>query len=249
MKVLLVDLETAPNFCLVWGLFNQNIGINQIVNSGYTLCWSAKWLGKKGVMFDSVHQSSSLDMITRLHSLLDEADAVIHYNGNKFDIPVMQREFLLHGLPPTAPFKQIDLLRVVRKQFKFTSNKLDYVSQMLGLGAKTQHKGMELWTGCMNGNDKDWKVMKRYNVNDVVLLEKLYYKLLPWIHNHPNVSLYDGATSEACANCGSHSLQKRGMAYSKVATYQRYQCNACGSWMRSRFADKTDRKHLLVREN
>jgi len=250
VKTLLLDIETAPLTVHAWGLWDQRIGLNQILDSGRTLCWAAKWLGDKKVMFDSVHYSEERGMVSRIHNLIDECDSVIHYNGTKFDIPTLNKAFLLHNMPPPAPYKQIDLLKTARRQFRFPSNKLDYVAQALGVGSKTRHKGHDLWVGCMNGVDADWKVMEKYNKQDVLLLEKVYNRLLPWIPNHPNVGLYNNITEKACTNCGSVNVQKRGLSHSKVSTYQRYQCSDCGGWSRERLADKdVSRKHLLVRDN
>ena len=252
MKTLLIDLETSAATARVWGLWNQNIGINQIVAPGSTLCAAYKWLGEpdKKVKFVSSWDTGFASMIAQLHEAMDEADAVVTYNGNRFDIPTLQREFLLGGLPPPSPSKSIDLYRTVKRQFRFASNKLDFVCQQLGLGAKTHHKGMDLWTGVEAGDAASRKTMTAYNKQDVFLLEKLYHRLLPWIPNHPNVSLYNNSTVASCTNCGSSNIQKRGVSHSKVATYQRYQCSDCGGWSRERLADKEiSRKHLLVRDN
>ena len=215
MKILLLDLETAPNLVHVWGLWQQNVGLPQILTSGYTLCWAAKWHGEKKVMFDSIHQSSSEKMLFGLHDLLGTADAVVHYNGTKFDIPTIQKEFVLNHMAPPAPYKQIDLLQVARKEFRFPSNKLDYVVQALGVGKKIRHAGHELWIACMNGDDKAWKEMENYNKNDVIILEKLYDRLLPWIKTHPNYGLYNGG-KVVCVNCGGHHLQRRGFAFTNA---------------------------------
>ncbi len=56
MKILLLDIETSPNLAYVWGLFKQNVAINQIKESGSVLCWAAKWYGSRDVMFDSAHK-------------------------------------------------------------------------------------------------------------------------------------------------------------------------------------------------
>jgi hypothetical protein len=213
---------------LVWGLWDQNISPNHIIDSSYVLCYAAKWLGDEDIYFDSVHRSKPKAMLKSIHELLDEADVAIHYNGRRFDIPVINKEFLLHKLLPPAPYKQIDLLQVVKSNFKFPSNKLDYVAQRLGLGKKVEHEGMSLWTKCMNGDKDAWKRMEDYNIQDVVLLENLYNNLLPWIKNHPNQNLY--ADAQGCPTCGHHHLQKRGTAVSTTGTYQRYQCKSCGSW-------------------
>ncbi len=233
MKILLLDIETAPNLVHVWGLWQQNVGLPQIIAAGYVMCWSAKWLGEDEVMFDSIHQSKPRKMLKGIHSLLDQADAVVHYNGKKFDIPTLNKEFLLYGFLPPAPYKQIDLLSVARTQFRFPSNKLDYVAQALKIGRKTKHAGHELWIRCLNGEEQAWTEMEEYNRNDVVLLEQVYFKLLPWIKHHPNQNLYS-AEELICPTCGGHHHQRRGLAYTTTCTYQRFQCTECGSWFRER---------------
>jgi DNA polymerase elongation subunit (family B)/DNA-directed RNA polymerase subunit RPC12/RpoP len=228
LKILLLDIETSPNTAHVWGLWQQNVSINQLMESSYVLCYAAKWLGDEDIYFDSVHQSKPKIMLKGIHALLESADAVIHYNGTKFDIPTLNKEFLLSKLLPPSPYKQIDLLRVVRSNFRFPSNKLDYVSQRLGLGKKHAHEGHDLWVKCMNGDKDAWKRMEEYNIQDVVLLESLYENLLPWIKNAPNRNLYQDIAG--CPTCGSTRLQKRGTAVSATGAYQRYQCRDCGSW-------------------
>lgn len=233
MKLLLLDIETAPNIAHVWGLFKQNIAISQLVDSSYVMCWSAKWLGQSEIYFDSVHRSKPKTMLKGIHKLLEEADAVIHYNGSRFDIPTLNKEFLLYGMPPPSTYLQVDLLRTARRQFRFPSNKLDYIAKALGVGQKTKHAGHELWVRCLAGEDAAWQEMETYNVNDVVLLEQVYYKLLPWIKNHPNHGVIDGE-EHVCPNCGSDKVQKRGYSFTAAGKYQRYQCQACGTWSRSR---------------
>ena len=234
MKILHLDIETAPNVVYTWGLYNQNISINQIVEPGYTLCWAAKWDDDSQVLFDSVYQSSPKKMLTNMHKLLEKADAVVHYNGKKFDIPTLNREFLLYNLSVPTPYHQIDLYQVIKNRFKFASNKLDYVCQQLGLGAKVHHKGMELWHSCMQGDEKAWGIMERYNKQDVRLLPKLYRKLLPWIKNHPNHALFSDTTRPVCPNCGSTHIQKKGIETTATMQYQRYRCADCGTPIRGR---------------
>lgn len=231
MKILLLDIESSPNTAHVWGLWQQNVSINQLMESSYVLCYAAKWYGDKKVMFDSVHKSKPKKMLKGIHDLLNDADAVVHYNGTKFDIPTLNKEFLLHSFNPPSPYKQIDLLRVVRSNFRFPSNKLDYVAQRLNLGKKHEHEGHELWVKCMNGDKDAWKRMEKYNIQDVVLLENLYGNLLPWIKSHPNHNLF--SDGHVCPNCSSSSLQRRGTAISATGTYQRYQCRSCGTWSQS----------------
>lgn len=234
MKILLLDIESAPNIAYVWGLFKQNISISQIVDSGYILSWAAKWLGEKEIMFDSVHKSKPKVMLKRVHKLLDEADAVIHYNGTRFDIPTLNKEFLLYRMTPPSSYRQIDLFNTAKNRFRFASNKLDYIAQQLGVGKKHAHEGFELWVKCMAGDNEAWKRMEEYNKQDVVLLEGVYEVFRPWIKSHPNYGLYRKADGIMCPACGGGSLVRRGFAFTTTGSYQRYQCKSCGHWSRDR---------------
>ena len=182
-------------------------------------------------------------MLKGIHDLLDMADAVITYNGNKFDLPVLNKEFLLHGFNPPSPYKSIDLLRTVRRNFRFASNKLDHVSQQLGLGKKVEHEGFELWLKCMDKDSAAWGRMEKYNIQDVLLLEKLYYKLLPWIKSLPNRNVEED--DHVCPACGSKHLHKSGTRQTVTALYQRYKCSDCGSWSQGTTAIK---KGIKIKE-
>lgn len=248
MKLLHLDIETAPATCYTWSLFPKYLGLDMMVKPGYMLSWSAKWEGDRGTEF---RKHTDPDFLAKMWDLLDEADAVVHYNGTAFDMKHIHKEFILAGYSPPAHYHQIDLLKTVRKQFKFQSNKLDHVAQELGLGKKTKHKGMQLWVDCMNGCSKAWKVMEKYNRQDVVLTQKLYKRLLPWIHNHPNVGMYvDDPASPVCTNCGSRSVVKRGRQYNtSTASYDRFSCNNCGTPLRGRFRTQQTSPNVLRRTN
>jgi predicted RNA-binding Zn-ribbon protein involved in translation (DUF1610 family) len=230
MKILLLDIETSPNVAHVWGIWQQNVGLSQLLESSYTMCYSAKWLGDEQIYFDSVQKSQPKAMLEGIHGLLEQADAVVHYNGTKFDMPTLNKEFIIHKMNPPPPIKQIDLLRVVKSQFRFPSNKLDYVAQRLSLGKKKDHEGHILWVKCMNGDKKAWKTMEEYNIQDVILLEKLYKKLLPWIKQPINLNIMKDRNGFNCPTCGKNHLISKGFSYTTTGAYQRYQCKACGAF-------------------
>lgn len=233
MKLLTCDIEVSPNVAHVWGLWNNNVSLNQLMASAEVMSLAAKWYGTEDTMFFSTFHNGKEAMVTAAHELLDQADAVIHYNGQRFDIPHLNREFVEGGLKPPSPYSQIDLLKVVKKQFRFPSNKLDYVTKALGLDHKVSHAGHTLWVKCMAGDYQAWEEMKKYNVQDVVITEQLYDRLLPWIPSHPSPALYDGDTErDRCTNCGGENLKKRGLAHTQVSTFQQYRCDDCGSWVR-----------------
>lgn len=232
MRTLLLDIETTPNLAHVWGLWNQNVSLNQLRQSTELLSFAAKWLGEpaKTTVFRSSFHDGRMVMVEAAHELLDQADAVMTYNGKRFDIPHLNREFLEFGCLPPSPYRQIDLCEVAKRQFRFPSNKLQYVSTQLGLRGKVGHEGHELWVKCMAGDPAAWKRMERYNKQDVILLEHLYRKLQPWIPGHPSHAALEGA--HVCPRCGSGQLQKRGTALTLQSSYQRYQCKNCGGWSR-----------------
>lgn len=231
MKILLLDIETAPNTAFVWGLFKENIPTVRLLESSYTLCWAAKWYGEEETFFSSVYAETPKKMLKRIHTLMDAADAIVHYNGSRFDIPILNKEFLLYNLTPPRPSKQIDLYRVVKQRFKFTSNKLDYIAKMLGVGEK-KNTTFELWVDCMKNDAAAWQKMEEYNRHDVILLENVYERLKPWIKGHANHSLYS-ESGIRCPNCGSDRYTRRGYAYTQTAKYVRCQCKACGNWFRT----------------
>lgn len=234
MKLLFLDVELAPNIGTFWSIWNQNIGINQLLDTSRLMCYAAKWKGSKEMLFNSEHKADHEVMVKELHELLSEADVVVHYNGDKFDLPVLNREFLLYGMPPPEPFRSVDLLRTIRKRFRFVSNKLDHVVQELNLGKKEKHEGHELWLKCMNQDDKAWKTMEKYNKQDVTLLEKLYDRILPWIDTHPNHNLYIPAGSDpVCPTCGGTHVIRKGIQHLKSRSYQRFRCQDCGTPIRS----------------
>lgn len=243
-KVLFLDVETAPNTAFVWGLYKQNISIGQMIDSSRIICWSAKWKGNNKIIYSGNNTDDHDVMIARMHLLMEEADIVVTYNGDRFDLPTLKKEFLMLGLPPPAPSKSIDLYKVVKKQFRFPSNKLDYICQELGIGSKTKHTGFQLWVDCLNGEENAWKTMEKYNKQDVKLLELLYNRLTGWLGRSINLNVY-GDGSDSCPSCGSTHLQSRGYSVTLSGRSRRYQCQDCGSWGKS---TKTERMTETVPE-
>lgn len=247
MKLLLLDLETAPLIVYCWGLFDQNISHEHIVQDGRVLCYAAKWYGSDEVMFDAEWKSGHAKMLEGAHRLLSEADAVIHYNGQSFDIPTLNAEFLFHKMPPPAPYKQIDLYRVVKSELRVPSKKLDYIAKRLGRDGKVQTRGMEMWKGCLNNDRASQVEMETYNKGDIRELEGVYESLRPWIRNHPNHGLYDEPGLPVCPKCGSGHLQRRGYAHTPLNKFARYRCMGCGAWSREAITElpKEDRQNIM----
>ena len=224
-RILVIDIETSPASGYVWKLFDVNVSLSQLIDTSKVICFAAKWIGEKKVIFASNQEDTHKAMIKKAWDLFNEADAVIGYNSKNFDCKILNKEFILSGFPPPAPYKHIDLLQTMKNKFRFMSNKLDHVSQELGIGKKTSHQGFELWQACMNDDVNAWKLMKKYNINDVKLTEELYDKVKGWLKTTFNFN--EHSEEMVCPNCGSHNVKKNGTYKSPTKAYQKYVCNDC----------------------
>ena len=238
-KILTWDIENSPALGYFYGsTYNTNIA--KVVESSRVMSFAAKWYGDPAVEYRSIFHDGLDQMVARAWALLDEADAVISYNGKGHDTPHITTEFGRIGAGDPSPFKEIDLLQVVKRRMKFQQNRLDFVLQELGIGKKIQHEGIDLWIACINNDPKAWRRFKRYNINDVVQTEKLYDWLLPHIPRAmlPNHNLW--TDDEVCPNCGKGGyLTRRGKTATLVAVYPRFYCTSCMTWSQGKKAINT----------
>ena len=240
MKTLLIDIETRPNLAWVWGMYQQNVSPGQLERPKEILCFAAEWLEEPyKPVFLADWNVGRQGMALGVRALLDEADAVITYNGDKFDLPHLRSLMLIEGLTPPSEYRSIDLYKTM-KQFELPFRKLGYVTELLGLESKTETGGFQLWKDVMAGDPEALQTMEAYNRNDTTIMRELYYRLLPWIKNHPNRQLIDGG--DGCPRCAaSGSLEKRGFRVTQVGKYQRYRCTRCGTWSTSgKAVDRVD---------
>lgn len=225
-KILFVDIEWKPTKAYVWQPWQENITPEKIIEHGGLLCVGLKWADDKKVTVFSEWEHGHEGMVKLTHEMMSEAEMVVTYNGDKYDLKKLEGEFLLAGLPPPPTPTSVDVLKAVKK-FGFFMNRLGFVAPFLGLGGKLEHEGMSLWIKVIDGNELAQKKMSKYCARDVLLLEKLYKKIRPYIRNHPRTS---GTTGDKCGACGSKKVQKRGYRYTKYFKIQRLQCTDCGSW-------------------
>ncbi len=226
-KILILDIETRPSAAYVWRAYgDQNISPDQVIDAGGTICVGAKWLGSKETALYSDWEHGHDGMLIAIHEMMSFADAVVTYNGDRFDLPKLQGEFLLAGLGPTPPCTSIDVIKAVKK-FGFFMNKLAFIGPLLSQGSKVETGGFSLWTKVMAGDEKAQAQMAKYCIQDVKLLEKLYLRVRPFIKNHPHLGKVG---AHECGACGSTRVQSRGSRRTKAFKIQRLQCQDCGSW-------------------
>jgi len=240
-KVLLIDIETSPMQVHCWGTWKQRIGYEQIINDWFMLSYAAKWLFDSKMYGSVLTPKEALNkddsrIAKELWKLFDQADVLIGHNILKFDLPKAQTRFLINKLAPPSPFRVIDTLRVAQQNFRFGSNKLDYIGQLL-LNDKKIHTEYQLWLRCLDGDAPSLEEMLAYNKKDVFLLEEAYVLLRPYIKNHPNMAIYQESIEPSCPTCGSVDIDECGHYTTSVNTYIAFRCKNCGAICRSRKTD------------
>lgn len=230
-RVLFYDIETAPITSYHWGLFDQNIGLNQIVEDWFILSFAGKFQGESDYYyFDQRKETPVQDdknLLTSIHKLLSDVDVLIGHNAIKFDFKKLNARFIKHDLCPLNNFIHVDTLRIARKHFSFTSNKLSYLAHYLKCDSgKSEHKkfaGMEMWTECLKGNQEAFQEMEAYNKMDVEVLEQVYNKLAPW-EPTINFQAFHGGT---ICSCLSTLFHKDGFRFTRQGKFQVYRCRNC----------------------
>jgi hypothetical protein len=261
-KILTIDIESSPLESWTWGIWDQNVGLEQIKTEWTILSFAAKWLGKREIIYadtggrgaDKVRDDKPL--LGMIWKLLDEADIVVAQNGKRFDVRKMNARLVMHGYGPPSPYRVIDTMLVARKYFAFTSQKLAWTSKYLTGVPKDDHKkypGFSLWVECLNDNPDAWKQMKKYNRRDVRATELVYLKERPWIESHPNLGVFDPQERPLCPKCGSSRMHIGAGARVSVkqqGCYARYVCQKCGGWARGKLTQLPleKRRSLLVPE-
>lgn len=243
LKVLVFDIETAPATAFVWRGRTDYVPMSNVIEDPRILCFAAKWLDGP-MMFSSEWDHGREGMLALMFNLLNEADAVVTYNGDNFDIKWLNSEFHEIGLGKPSTFKSIDLIKTIRKHMgSLMYKKLDYVAQKFLGDNKIDNGGIQLWRDLLleeNGEEgvkQAQDMFKEYNKQDVVLTEELYYNLLPWIDNHPpiytNVFIDELEHELWCRKCGSTDILRDGWHMASMFQYPRYRCQSCQSHLRT----------------
>lgn len=211
---------------------------SQIVERPRTICFAFKWWGEDEVFFHAEWEDGPQALIEKAHSVFDEATHVVGWNSKRFDVPHLRTEMALLEMRPPSPHVDVDLMLIAKRQFRFLSNRLNYVAGELGCGGKVDTGGGDLWRTLRHGVGEElWaarRLMRDYNVADVELTERVLERLLPFASGL-NVAAFhdDSADVVRCGSCGSDRVQWRGVQVSATRRYRRFQCQECGRWGRA----------------
>ena len=251
-RVGLFDVETLPMDVMVWRLFDENVGINQVISGTGLLGWAGKFLNEPDMHSDILTPEEALGkddqrITNSCWHFLKACDVVVGHNLAEFDSKVANTFFLKYGLPPLK-YVQIDTLKIARRNFRFDSNRLGFINRLFGIREKIENEGFPLWRACREGDADALRRMQEYNEGDIYALEDLYYKLRPYMPHVFNVALYDEIETRRCPVCGNAELKDEGYYYTPSGKWSSYRCTNCQCLFRGKtnLLSKEKRKLLGV---
>lgn len=232
LKVLVFDIETLPILGFTWGVWNQDIHPNQVLQDWCLLSYSAKWLGDDRIISDALTSKEAVNrddsrLAKGIWKLMNEANVVIAHNGKRFDIRKLNTRFWKNGLHRPSSYRTIDTLTTAKSVFGLTYNKMDFIAKFIGADEKLD-TNFDLWVGCHFGNKEALLEMKTYNEQDVYTLEQIYMQMREWIPNHPDFGVY-AKIDDCCPVCLSHNHERIGTYTASKKQYPEHRCSSCGS--------------------
>lgn len=240
--ITFLDVETSGTIGMTFRRFKAFITPDTVIQEPYLL--TAAWKTNKGEegarglhhypMWDIDHRED-IELVCELWEVLDKTDILIAHNAS-FDSGWITQRMSHHGMVPPSPYKVVCTLKALKKYFKLPSNSLDAATRYFDLEQKRHHEGPSLWLRCMEGDVEAMDKMLEYNKGDIPTLEQLYYKILPFIKNHPNLGQYYSDDKIRCNNCGSTdmNLEEGKFAYTNLSKFETYRCGDCGAVKRTR---------------
>jgi len=240
-RILFFDIETTPNLAFVWDLGKQYVNYDNLYKERKVSVICYKWSNSKNVesltMNLNKHNLLSYDddadkeMLKRFVKVYDQADLTVGHNALKFDIATIRSRLVKHGLTDISPVI-LDDTYLASINIRFNSHKLDYLSKYLELGRKASN-GFHLWTAVMNGDKQALDQTVSYCKQDVLLTERVYKRVLPYIKTRLNKSIFT-EDSRICPSCGQYRLILHKLSVSaNHAKRIQYRCTNCGKYSTS----------------
>jgi hypothetical protein len=244
LRVLIFDVETAPLLSYHWRVWKENVAPDQLQNRAWMICWAARWAGQKTVRSDAVTPEEALAeddsrIVGSLAELVRRADVILAHNVDRFDLPVLNTRLLDLRLEPLPPVRTIDTLKVAKRSFRFTYNRLSYLAEFLGIEAKHQMRFPD-WLAAVKGDRTAITKMRSYCKQDINVLEQVWTHLQPYAKGTPRLVEATHEMHRACPHCGAgfSSLKPSGTHRTNASNFQRYRCDVCQKFSRTRSAAK-----------
>jgi hypothetical protein len=173
-NILYLDIEVSKSLYFNYGakVYSNYLNIDDLYRERYVISWAASYVGSKTVWSDCVtgkeaRKWADARILPRLRELMESADILAGHNLDAFDVKHINARLLLNNLEPITGKKTLDTLKIARQKFAFESNKLDYISQKLGLRPKDDIRNSDWLKIVTTGDEKTLAKVLRYNKGDV----------------------------------------------------------------------------------
>jgi len=240
MKILVWDIEIAHSYNEAYqkrmytGWIDR--GVRMSADVSFITHFGFKWKGEKRAYCKSLHEFPEFKnsihddrpLIKWASDILQEADHLVAHYGDKFDRKYMNAKLLHENLPPLSPvIKQSDTCSLAKSHLKMSSNRLDNIAEYLGVPMKRKKEWPLDWLKMTKGDLAAYKRVKHYCIGDVITLEQVYDKLIPFDSKQPSHSLEQ--QKRCCPACGSEHVNIHSYRATKTGTKKRFQCQDCAS--------------------
>lgn len=242
-RIILLDLETLPIEKMLFKHIQQlsnypgitlKSTLNSIINCGWkvygenkTHCINA-WDFKSWVK----DVNDDREICDAIKEVLSDADAIVTYNGKRFDWKVLQTRFLFNDIVPLHKIPHIDCCNIAKGNLYAINNRLNTIAELTTGEQKQKHDGWEMWEKVRDRDPKAMRDMERYCKRDVDVLEGVFKKLMPIITQIPNFNYFKrrdiSGDKDMCPRCGSTRQIKNGTRITRSGPQQRFRCNDCG---------------------
>ena len=230
IKRLFFDIETSPNVVYSWRIgYNLTITPDNIIDERKIICISYKWENSDKIYSLSWDKNQcDRQMLIDFIEQANQADELIAHNGDRFDIKWIRTRCIFHRIPMFPQYKTLDTLKKAKNGFNFNSNKLDYIAQFLGVGAKVKHSGFDMWKNVMKGDSDAMNEMVNYCEGDIIVLEDVYFTMQNYIKTNTHNGVINNNLKYSCPSCGSEHSELIKNNVTAAGTIKRLmQCTDC----------------------
>lgn len=231
IKRLFFDIETAPMIVYSWRVgWKLNIGTENIIQDWRIICISYKWEHEDKVhTLDWGKEMCDKKLLQDFIQIANTADEMVAHNGDRFDIKKIRTRCIFHRIPMFPDYKTLDTLKKAKSGFNFNSNRLDYIAKFLGVGAKLEHEGFNMWVKCMQGDKEALKAMSSYCEMDIIVLEDVFLTMQNYIKHNTHTGVIGNNLKHSCPNCGSeHNTLLKNKVTAMGTIKRNMECDSCG---------------------
>lgn len=241
-RILVLDVERLDGISQqhYWDrgdLKNRYVHYETVVRQPRTTIVCAKWYDSIDVIrLAEWDKGGRKRFLKEVHRLMERADIIVGHNVDGADVPWLLGDMHIEaGLPPLPPFKTVDTLKVLRKQFKSGApfKGLDAFCQIVGITAKTDRYDREAMERAVTGKSvEDRERLTDYCAGDVLATQGLLDFLRPHIKNHPALFVDGKNKLTVCNRCGNSTKPTDKRYVANVMTYSMRKCTVCQAYSR-----------------